>query len=162
MIVKSIRLRFRETGMILSLLTITLIVSIFTAGRAIAGTHNETARGKAEKSTAHASHAKPAKGVAETDNYLRAARYSIKGSERSTLVVSNAMNSTVSLRITLYNKSGQAKPVAPLDVLPLSSMYIPIADLVSGTDAERFAEGSLEISYHGRALGLATQLVVTN
>jgi hypothetical protein len=104
-----------------------------------------------------------AQNADERDHYLYAAFYSTKEGRSSSLALNNSMNRAVNVRVTLYNKHGQALIVPEISMPPNLNRYFDIADWLSNADDEDdFSEGSVEIFFYGIPMGLGGQLVVTD
>lgn len=114
------------------------------------------------KAAAHTSTPAPLASDSETDHYLYYATYTVKEGWTSTLVLNNPLNRAQNVRVTLYNRHGEALAVPEISLASNENLYFNIADWLTASGGDNFAEGSLEIFFHGRAMGIGGQLVVTD
>lgn len=114
------------------------------------------------KATAQKPATAPAAKDEGTDHHLFAALYTTKGGWTSTLALNNPLGQSRSVRVTLYNKHGQALVVPVISMSPNQNRYFNIAEWLSKADANGFSEGSMEIFFHGPPMGMGGQLVITD
>jgi hypothetical protein len=143
------------TVAVVSVISILLTVSIFVAKRssAHATPTNLTSSNRLEIAK-----------MTQTEHYLFAATYSIKGEDKSTLVLNNATTQSKSIEVTLFNRHGEAMPIPNFTLIPNQVERLDVADWIQGRDKSRFAEGSMSIEIPSSELGtgVGAQLIISD
>ena len=70
------------------------------------------------------------------------------------------MTRTRIVRVTLYNKAGRPLELTEVTLTPAQTKFLNIRDLMSPEQLGAFSEGSVEVYFHGPAMGITGQLSV--
>jgi hypothetical protein len=138
-----------------SVISILLMVSIFVAKRSSAHATPVNLTPSDRLAIANAT---------QTEHYLFAATYSIKGKDKSTLVLNNATTQSKSIEVTLFNRHGEAMSIPEFTLMPNQVERLDVADWLQSRDKSRFAEGSMSIEIPSGELGtgVGAQLIITD
>ncbi|HEX8458963.1 MAG TPA: hypothetical protein VF656_16840, partial [Pyrinomonadaceae bacterium] len=91
---------------------------------------------------------------------LAAAYYSLKDNLRAVLMLNNKSPHRLEAQPTIFNSSGARLDVPPLSINGTSFREIDLRELTGAS--EEFAEGSIQIFYHGHDLALGAQIYLTD
>lgn len=101
--------------------------------------------------------------LVESDHYLYAATYSVRGSNRSTLGLNNAMMGKARIvRVTLYSKAGEALALSEITLAPSETRFLDIREWIGPERLGAFSEGSVEVYFHGPGMAIGAQLTVSD
>src|SRR2546423_8415610 len=77
----------------------------------------------------------------ETDHYIYYAVYTAVGGQQSTLALNNPLHREQNVRVTLYNRHGEALVVPDIGMAPNQNLYFNIADWIAESGQDGFSEG---------------------
>jgi len=100
--------------------------------------------------------------LVDSDHYLYAATYSIKGSSSSTLGLNNAMSKARTVRVRLYSKAGEALDLPELTLAPNETKFLNLQEWITPERIGTFSEGSAEVYFHGPGMAIGAQLTVSD